>query len=672
MPKRSSTSGSELFIVDNSDQDWKVQRYLHDWCQISRAIDIATGFFEIGSLLSLQDEWKKVDKIRILMGDEVSKRTRKAFEHGLRVMTGRLDSSLESEKEKNDFLQGVPAIVDAIRSGKIECRVYRKEKFHAKAYITHARLEVVGASALVGSSNFTFPGLMENIELNVQITGGPVTVLQEWYEEHWSQAEDVTPEILRTIDRHIREYLPFDVYIKSLHEFFRGHSVTAREWEETVSQMYPILDQYQKDGYHAVMDIADNYGGSFLCDGVGLGKTFVGLMLLERFVMYDRKRVALFVPKSARTDVWERDLRRYLPHIGGTRGGDFSSLAIFNHTDLGREGDFPYRFERIKEMADVILIDEAHHFRNPGIMGRGEKRPSRYRELFDLMGSNNGPKQLFMLTATPVNNTLHDLRHMIELFSRGQEDFFRNTLGIHSLRGHFITMERQLRQTVTGNDKVTPDTNLVEAGQVLTGDSLFRALVVQRSRAHVKRSQALYGGNLAMFPEREIPKVVAYSVRKTYGRLLEIMEKAFARAKPLFALGIYYPLAYYKGSDDSIDALTENRQKQVVSLIRTQFLKRFESSAEAFGLSCHRLFLKLLIWATRHSITDGEKARLKRWMEQHSELIRYVQQRQNELGDVPEDEAEDDLISEEMLATVNELSREEYDVQGILADTFLD
>jgi phosphatidylserine/phosphatidylglycerophosphate/cardiolipin synthase-like enzyme len=91
--------------------------------------------------------------------------------------------SLESEKEKTGFLAGVPGIVDAIRSGKITCRVYRKDKFHAKAYITHARMEVVGSSALVGSANFTYPGLTENIELNVQITGQPVSVLQEWYEE---------------------------------------------------------------------------------------------------------------------------------------------------------------------------------------------------------------------------------------------------------------------------------------------------------------------------------------------------------------------------------------------------------------------------------------------------------------------------------------------------------
>ena len=70
---------------------------------------------------------------------------------GLQQGKSRLDDSLEAEKERNDFLAGVPAIVEAIRSGKIECRVYKKDKFHAKAYITHARHEVVGPFALVGS-----------------------------------------------------------------------------------------------------------------------------------------------------------------------------------------------------------------------------------------------------------------------------------------------------------------------------------------------------------------------------------------------------------------------------------------------------------------------------------------------------------------------------------------
>lgn len=91
MPKRTSArSGSELFIVDNSDEEWRALRYIRDWCQISRAIDVASAYFEIGSLLALEGEWQRVDEMRVLMGDEVSRRTRKAFEQAVVERVARL------------------------------------------------------------------------------------------------------------------------------------------------------------------------------------------------------------------------------------------------------------------------------------------------------------------------------------------------------------------------------------------------------------------------------------------------------------------------------------------------------------------------------------------------------------------------------------------------------
>lgn len=670
MPQRTSLTGSELFIVDNSDQDWKVLRYLHDWCQISKQIDIATGYFEIGSLLSLNSEWQKVDKIRILMGDEVSQRTKQAFELGLNATKSRLDNSIENEKEKNDFLKGVPEIVEAIRTNKIECRVYRKDKFHAKAYITHARLEVVGAAGLVGSSNFTYPGLTENIELNVQITGRPVHVLQEWFEEHWETAEDISPEILKTIERHTFEYSPFDVYAKSLQEFFKGHEMTASEWELSGgSRMYSILDQYQKEGYNSLLKIANQFGGAFLCDGVGLGKTYVGLMLIERLVVYERKRVVLIVPKSAREDVWERDLKRYLRHLSG----DFSNLVVINHTDLMRTGkDFQYKLDKIKEMADAVIIDEAHHFRNTGTRGEEGEIVSRYWKLFDMVEG----KKLFMLTATPVNNHLLDLQHMIELFSSRKADYFKAApLGIHSLPGHFRKLEKELEKLINPSSKEVECyiTDQVEAEKILWNDDLFKTLVVQRSRAYVKQSQEQAGGQKTIFPTREIPQVAAYKLKKTYGKLLGLVETAFKKDKPLFSLAIYFPMSYYVGPDIDLQkkAFTENRQKEVVTLIRTQFLKRFESSAKAFELSCETLFVKLLAWLTKNSTTEAEKKRLDRWQNQHEQTISYVKANHKVLFQ-DENDVEEDLISEEILEDIVELPRSEYNVDEIIAETFLD
>ena len=481
----------ELFIVDNSVSGWTGLRYLEEWSGIAKAFDIASGYFEIGALLALDGRWQGLGKIRILMGSEATHRTRKAVLEAVRAQAlDRLDESIEGDKEPNPFLHGVPAILDALRSGQIECRVYDKDKFHAKAYITHAKLEVVGAQALVGSSNFTRPGLTKNIELNVQIQSArEVAQLQEWFEEHWNEANKVTEAVIETISRHTQLYSPFDVYAKALQEFFCGHELTATEWDETHSRMFPHVDRYQKEAYWALMKIARQHGGAFLCDGVGLGKTFVGLMLIERLILHEGKRVVLFAPKAAKEGVWEPHLRRWLPHIGGVGGGgDFSNLAVFSHTDLGRKGDFPARFQRITELADVVVIDEAHHFRNPGRMGDPERGtdPSRYYRLFELLDNAKRPKAVFMLTATPINNRLSDFRHMTELFTRRDEAYFARTIGVNNLRAHFNQMERRLRDRV-GQDDAAGSEHVTEAQEILFSDEMFRQLVVQRSRTYAPR-----------------------------------------------------------------------------------------------------------------------------------------------------------------------------------------
>ena len=225
------STGRGLFIVDNSVTGWTGLRYLEEWAEIAKAFDIATGFFEIGALLALDGKWQRLEKIRVLMGSETAHRTRQVLLKEVRNRAVEvLDQSIESDKQDNPFLHGVPAILDALNSGQIECRIYDRAKFHAKAYITHAKLQVVGSQALVGSSNFTRPGLTENIELNIQVQSArEVGQLQEWFEEHWNEARDVSEAVVQTVERHTRLYTPFDVYAKALQEFFRGHELTATQ-----------------------------------------------------------------------------------------------------------------------------------------------------------------------------------------------------------------------------------------------------------------------------------------------------------------------------------------------------------------------------------------------------------------------------------------------------------
>ncbi len=683
MISKGNPSGGDLFIVDNSDGDWKVLRYLHDWCQLSKRMDVATGYFEIGALLGLKDEWQKIDQIRLLMGDEVSQRTQRAFQDALGHVVSKLDNSLESEKEGNDFLAGVPAIVAAIRDGKIQCRVYRPRKFHAKAYITHARLDVVGSSALVGSSNFTLPGLTQNVELNVQITGRPVKSLQEWFDGHWEKAEDVTPEVLRTIERHTRDYTPFEVYARSLQEYFRSHEMTADEWEQKKSRMYPILSSYQKHGYHGLLKRAKKYSGAFLCDGVGLGKTYIGLMLIERLVMHDNKRVVLFVPKAARYSVWESRIQKYMPHILG----GFLSFRVYNHTDLLRKGSqLRMELEQMRQQADVVIIDEAHHFRNTGIRGETEdERQSRYWEMFDICEG----KQVFMLTATPVNNRLTDFQHMVELFSRGKPDHFSLApLGVHSLPGHIRKLEKQLDKlsALRQQAEVDPEmefspaeTNIVEADAVLRDDALFEELVVQRSRSYVKASLKEEDAQV-VFPEPSDPKVVPYSVKQTYGKLLGLVEDAFHKEKPLFSLAMYYPWDFYRGKRDLSEqevAMTLGRQRQVVRLIRTAFLKRFESSVFAFEASCRTLMKKLLAFYMTHAEARTDKNRLEKWLLRNSSVTGFNRHHSSALlgEELSVSElAEEDVVEPEFFeqAFERKLEAAEFDIPGLLADTLSD
>lgn len=651
--KPAKTSG-DIFIVDNSDVEWKVAQYLREWTDYARQFDIATGYFEIGSLLALDGQWQKLDHIRILMGDEVSYRTKRAFAEGLQKATQRLDASLESEKTQNDFLIGVPAIVEAIRSGKIECRVYRRDKFHAKCYLTHGRSAVIGSFALVGSSNFTYPGLVDNIELNVQIRGNDVQLLQAWYERHWEEAEDVTPEILRVIERHTRDYSPFELYAKALAEYFRSHGLSAGEWEKSQSVIYPILSQYQREGYQALIEIARRYNGALLCDGVGLGKTFIGLMVIER-LLFERKNVALIVPKAAREDVWEAKLRQFLPRALRQT----SNLFIYNHTDLLRGGSFRQYMEEIKEDFDALVIDEAHHFRNLS--------SQRSQKLFELAEQ----KQLFLLTATPINNSLYDLMHLIEYFSRRRPDYFRDRPGIHTLRGHFRQMEAAI-DALLNNGGQTAEIDTLAANEILSRDDLFQELVVQRSRAYVKRSLAQDNDHEVAFPTRQDPQVASYSLADTYGRLLHLLETAFHKGEPLLTLGIYNPVRYLLNAaeQEAVDEFEKGRLGQVVALIRTLLLKRFESSAVAFEASCEDLLLKLLYFVRLHNPKTAE-----RWERQHATLMERIHNHKQQLGLPAADDEEaldEDIIPETFKRKIEKLDGRKYNVAEMVLDSLLD
>ena len=130
-------------------------------------------------------------------------------------------------------------------------------KFHAKAYIASASPEEAPSAAFVGSSNFTRAGLSSNVELNIGYDEEASTrKLAAWFEEHWEEGEEITEDFTDVLERTVREYTPWEIYAKSVHELLRGRELTSNEWERTQSEIYPLLDENQKRGYHQLLGMA--------------------------------------------------------------------------------------------------------------------------------------------------------------------------------------------------------------------------------------------------------------------------------------------------------------------------------------------------------------------------------------------------------------------------------
>ena len=662
-------SYQNLYTVDNSSEEQSVKNYLRDWCSVSKQMDIATGYLEIGGLLELDSHWQKLDKIRIILGNEVTKRTQAVIQEAVNALLLRLKNSVDTEQEKNEFLLGVPAILDALKTGKIECRVFDKSKFHAKAYITYFRdeyrnqfiqaMNIPAGYALVGSSNFTKAGLTQNIELNVQIKDD-VEQLQDWFNAHWEQGVDITEAVLEVIEKHCREYSPYDVYLRSMFEYFKTREETISEWENHDSVIYPGLAQYQRDGYNSMVEIANRYNGAFCCDGVGLGKTYIGMMLIERFVKKERKNVVLIVPASARISVWETTIKKYIPEI--LEG--FYPFKIINHTDLLLEKNANL-MDQIAQQAEIVVIDEAHHFRN--------RASNRYRKLFDMMAQ--GPeKQMFMLTATPINNSFLDLQHLIELFTHRQDDFFAAApLGIHSLQGHFKKMEAKLASSTSSSEEADV------ADDVFRGDPLVNQLVVQRSRAYVKRSLSAAEGDNVLFSYRQPPTVANYSLKLSYGKLIDDFMRSFYRkdketGKPIaiLSLAVYSPYEdeYFIGDKSKIDDMVSGRQAQIVNLIRQLLLKRFESSIAAFEETCIKIYIRLRKFLVDYKCYGNSRI-IDRLLVKHSDVWAYIEKFIENSTQSTIEDVEDDL-PEYVWEVNDDFDVSEFDIRAMLDDTILD
>ncbi len=621
-----SSSGKLSTIIDNQGEV-TLRDAIVQIAQITRNLDVATGFLELGALLSLDGAWQKIAKIRILLGDVAGRTTRQELAAAFVRLN---DESLEAHKTTDDALTGIEAVRAALDARQIEVRAYTRERFHAKCCLFSTLPPNPVDFAVIGSSNFTRAGLCSNVELNLLTTDQVhIKELSQWFAAMWQDADEklLNTEAVEIIRRHTRAFSPFEVYAKALYEYLTGREAPVTDWEQRESRVWPRLSRYQQDGYRIAVEMGQAWGGALVCDGVGLGKTYIGLMLLERFV-HDRKRVLLIVPKSAQESVWERHWKPsaknpdpLLKYIYRTEYGQLFSVR--RHTDFGREDTIsPDKLAELSRDTDVVIIDEAHHFRTPS--------SNRSRLLARLLRAGNPGKQVFLLTATPVNNSLLDLYHLINYFAPTKDHFSR--LGVHDYRRIFSGPDRQFENAIELGD--WKDLRAVE--QFLAEQQLFKAVLIQRSRRYVKASEQ-GRANEPVFPVRQRPRVVRYSLRKVYASIYEEIKQAFSRDTPFLNLALYCTEAYKLGEPEERRLLD---QRKVVGLIRTLLLKRLESSYKAFEASVEDLLVKMAQFLRAYAPDkfDG-------WVtanDRHWNRIKDHQRERLELeGD--EDEEENDL-----------------------------
>lgn len=471
------------------------------------------------------------------------------LEHGLRRERDLLPFDLAEDRAIRNLL-------DFLRSGRIEVRRYERHFLHAKAFVFRGEER----GLLAGSANLTRAGLRTNLELVLGHHEDPlVTRVETWFDALWDEA--VPFDLAAIYEELLAEVPPYLVYLKVLWHLYHAEL----EEEERETGRIPITT-FQKHGVWRARKILAKYGGVMVADGVGLGKTYTAGEIIRDY-RERRQRVLLVCPASLRDTTWERFLNAHQLLVECL---SFEELA--NDAQLGGEQ------RHLKNPLDdyaLVVVDEAHNYRNPDTA----KRAAILRRL--LAGKR---RDLLLLTATPVNNSLWDLYHLLRFFMK--QDAWLADRGVLSIRERF---EQAMREDPFN---LSPDLLY----------PIIDATTVKRTRRFIKKhyaSDLIRGPDGRMVPIR-FPRPLASSI----GYDLDAMLPGFfARleailmpegAHPLLRMARYQPELYPSGGN------ADGGDTTLVGLLRSALLKRFESSAEAFRQTLgrmiheHEVFLEAL------------------------------------------------------------------------------
>lgn len=529
--------------------------------------DALVGYFRTSGFFKLYPALEDVEKIRILVGLDVDRFTVKIIDRlkdeiqytsftrkeKKEILEQSIENEFENSETSSDVEKGVRVFMEWMKSGKLEMRMYTKAPIHAKVYIMRKDpkkvLDMYG-SVITGSSNFSEAGLLNNLEFNVELKDAPdVQFALDKFEKLWKQSEDIRDTYIATVQNKTwmkDDITPYQLYLKTLYEFFKEEINTDKENFQTLLPEGYMRLQYQIDAVMQARQKLDAYGGVFISDVVGLGKTYICAMLANTF---NRNTYKLFVCPPVLVDYWKGVLQEF-------------DVARYDVVSLGK---LDRVIEKGTDKYSYIFIDEAHRFRNSDT------------ESFTMLHQICRGKKVVLISATPINNYTSDIENQLYLFQPKQGGTIG---GIRNIEGFFRGLNSKLNKCQKGSAEYMRQ--LRENSEVIR-DKLLREVMIRRTRSEIEEYYAddLKAQGLT-FPKAGTPEKIVYEFDDATD---EAFNETVAAIKE-FKYSRYTPLLYLKDKKKYAQLLAG--QRNMGGFMKSILVKRLESSFHAFRMSLTR------------------------------------------------------------------------------------
>lgn len=510
---------------------------------------VATGYINLGGLHHLATIVAHDRKIRLLLGaipDPAlgAQFPVQRFELALAFLAGERDLSRFPPSRAAEQLADIETWLD---DPNIEVRRYLKEFLHGKAYLFGTVED--GRAALVTSANLTGPGLFRNLELGLVHYDPPVaSSALVWFEHLWAQAADYKERLRALLFPDVGLVDPETVYLRALLELY-GEDLAPPLPPSGLTAV--SLAPFQRDGYERARAILARHHGVIFADGVGTGKTEIGLAFIEEYALRRGHHALVVTPAQLASNWKERIDQARLPAQVIT----YQQLATDEQlapraTSRGRH------LHNARDSYRLIVVDEGHALRNSDT--------SWYRAMERLLGGQR--KDLVLLTATPVNNGLWDLYHLVMVFARHDRAFAAH--GIPSARDLFVRAGANERDP----ENLDPDVLF----------PLADAVSVRRDRAFIEEhypGATFPDGTPVRFPT-PILKTERYDLDSAHPGLFAEITGLIGALK----MARYRPSAYQVGLEQELSS-----EAALGGLLQSGILKRFESCWYSCRLSVSRM-----------------------------------------------------------------------------------